>query len=188
MLDPSDRKKVSCGVEDGKHRDDEVQAFFEQLFLDMGKMLQAQAFRLLGDWHQAEDAVQEAFCVALKREESNHSVLIHLNIEGFMVRVVQNTVRNMRHRQQSAQAFLNELQALAVERMRDVGPEYSLVELKDICQKVLSRQEYEVLEEIILNNGSYSELSRRTGVDPGTLRKRLQRALKKLRENMEEAH
>lgn len=75
-----------------------------------------------------------------------------------------------------------------MERMRDAGPEYSLVELKDICQKVLSRQEYEVLEEIILNNGSYSELSRRTGVDPGTLRKRLQRALKKLRENMEEAH
>lgn len=186
MPDPSDKKEVSSGVEDEKRRDDEVRAFFNDLYQRMGRTLQVRAYRLLGNWHQAEDAVQEAFYAALKRESIRHDVRSHPNIDGFMQRVLQNTVYNMRSRQAAASNLLAELEAHAIEQGSLSEISHSFWDLDEFCKQVLLHEEYMLLKEISIDGGSFSELAQRTGTNIWTLRKRHERLLKKLRTMLRE--
>ena len=172
-------------MDDENRRDSEVQAFFDELYQRMGKTLQARAFRLLGNWHQAEDAVHEAFYAALNREREKHDVITHPNIDGFMMLVIQNTVFNMQRRQATVTNLLAKLEARAMEQDSTSDHNRAFQGLNEFCQQVLSDEEYMLLKEISIDGGSFSELAQRTGINIWTLRKRHARMLKKLREKVE---
>ena len=141
----------------------------EKLYKEMYPALHAYARRVLEDSALAEEAIQDAFCIACARRDQ---FLTSPNPQGW---IMQNTLR--------AQAKLRALLALDAGAEQTSGePELMSVDLL-FCD-VSDSEDFRLLKQIALERCTILELSEELGVSVEACKKRVQRARKRLQKKL----
>lgn len=148
----------------------------EKLYKDMYPALHAYARRVLEDGALAEEAIQDAFCIACARQDQ---FLSSPNPQGWIMltlkHVMQNTLR--------AQAKLKLLLTLDAGVDLPAGePELMSVDLL-FCD-VSGSEDFRLLKRIALDRCTILELSEELGVSVEACKKRVQRARKRLQKKL----
>lgn len=148
----------------------------EKLYKEMYPALHAYARRVLEDSALAEEAIQDAFCIACARRDQ---FLTSPNPQGWIMltlkHVMQNTLR--------AQAKLKALLALDAGAKQASGePELMSVDLL-FCD-VSDSEDFRLLKQIALERCTILELSEELGVSVEACKKRVQRARKRLQKKL----
>ena len=147
-----------------------------KLYNEMYTALHAYARRVLEDSALAEEAIQDAFCIACARRDQ---FLTSPNPQGWIMltlkHVMQNTLR--------AQAKLRALLALDAGAEQTSGePELMSVDLL-FCD-VSDSEDFRLLKQIALERCTILELSEELGVSVEACKKRVQRARKRLQKKL----
>lgn len=151
-------------------------AAVEQLYKEMYPALHLYALRVLKDEALAEEAVQDAFCVACARREK---FLSSPNPEGWIMLTLKYVMRNTLR----AQARLNRHLALEVGDELSAGePELMSVDL--LFGDVSESEDFRLLKRVALDQCTMPELAREMGVPVETCKKRVQRARKRLQKKL----
>lgn len=152
------------------------EAAVEQLYKELYPALHIYALRVLGESALAEEAIQDAFCIACARRDQ---FLTSPNPQGWIMltlkHVMQNTLR--------AQAKLKALLALDAGAKQASGePELMSVDLL-FCD-VSDSEDFRLLKQIALERCTILELSEELGVSVEACKKRVQRARKRLQKKL----
>ena len=131
----------------------------------------------------AQDAVQETFVRAWRNLESFRR---GTNLRAWLTRILVNYISNQRRRKQPPQV---ELDAAMQVRSPDAGPEQSLVagEVRDALLSGIASLPVEQRIAVVLRfYGGYSvpEIAEATGWREGTVKSRLHRAMRALRDGL----
>lgn len=143
-------------------------------------------FYLLGNAHDAQDALQEAFVRAWPHREKLSEVT---NVRAWVFRVVLNTGRDLRdsawRRRRESLNGADDMTSLLA------GPDQHLLRDEELGQfrralLMLSPDEREVF--LLRQNGdlTYDEIAESVGAPVGTVKTRMRTALQKLREAVAE--
>lgn len=148
----------------------------EKLYKEMYPALHAYALRVMEDSALAEEAIQDAFCIACCRRDQ---FLSSPNPQGWIMltlkHVMQNTLR--------AQAKLRVLLALdAGAELPAGGPELISVDL--LFSDVSDSEDFRLLKRIALDRCTMLELAEDLGVSVEACKKRVQRARKRLQKKL----
>ncbi len=148
----------------------------EKLYKEMYPALHAYALRVMEDSALAEEAIQDAFCIACYRRDQ---FLSSPNPQGWIMltlkHVMQNTLR--------AQAKLRVLLALdAGAELPAGGPELISVDL--LFNDVSDSEDFRLLKRIALDRCTMLELAGELGVSVEACKKRVQRARKRLQKKL----
>ncbi len=148
----------------------------EKLYKEMYPALHAYALRVMEDSALAEEAIQDAFCIACYRRDQ---FLSSPNPQGWIMltlkHVMQNTLR--------AQAKLRVLLALdAGAELPAGGPELISVDL--LFNDVSDSEDFRLLKRIALDRCTMLELAEDLGVSVEACKKRVQRARKRLQKKL----
>lgn len=150
----------------------------EELYRTYYRLLVVHAYRLLGDWDDANYAAQDAFHVACKKiEQLTHSE----NQIGWLKNTVRNVCYRMirdRNRQALLFSSLDDLtDAEAPVTSDDPDAPYM-----DMLEELVSKDEIALLKKIILEGVSYNEAAKELGCTEWACRKRVQRSIEKIRQ------
>lgn len=148
---------------------------FEEAIGLYGSRLLRYVSAVLGDYHEAEDVVQEVFLLAMK----NCRRFDGKNLSAWLYKIAYRTSLNRLKRRPLLLEDVNE-QDLTVPGMEEDGGEFWE------HLKVLAPKERVLLFSRIYEGKSYAAISETTGVAQAVLRKRYERARKKLMESLTE--
>lgn len=143
--------------------------------------LLAVALRQLGYGSQAEDAVHDAFLIALRRIDrlSDPTAL-----RAWLEAIVRNVCRGYRRSEQTVSLDSRDCAAI----LRDPEEELDRIVMKDWIWKALSRLPETLRMTVLLrhfgNYSSYEEISDELAIPVGTVRSRLAEARRKLAEDL----
>lgn len=152
------------------------QSAFEEAIDRYGARLLRYVSAVLCDYHEAEDVVQEVFLLAMK----NCRRFDGKNLSAWLYKIAYRTSLNrMKRRRPLLLGDLNE-QDLTLP-----APEENTEDLWEHL-KVLKPKERALLFSRIYEGKSYAAISETTGVSQAVLRKRYERAKKKLAESLTE--
>lgn len=152
----------------GKPRDDT----FETLYQEHFDQLFRTAYRLTGNYDDAEELVQETFLLYLSRHKK---LADHPNPVGWLVKALQNLARNERRQQEGAEEIsLEDLE------MDLAAPERAL-SLWEILPAGLPEEDKQLIIWKYEDRLSHREMADRLGVAEGTVRSRFSRALQKVK-------
>lgn len=148
----------------------------ERLYKEMYPALHVYALKILGDGTLAEEAVQDAFCIACAKREQ---FLSSPNPQGWIMltlkHVMQNTLR--------AQAKLQRLLSLDEGEELPAGTvEWVSVDL--LFGDVSGSEDFQLLKRIALDRCTMPELAQELGVSVEACKKRVQRARKRLQKKL----
>lgn len=153
----------------------EQEQFFETFYRENFQRLTICAFGYVGDWHIAQDVVQDAFHILL-REEKEREFLASPNRMGWMRETVKNVARNAvrsRRRQARWVMSIEELDMeLAAADVPDTEDEEAV--LKRYAE-FLSPQEIYLLRRLALDGATYTELKDELGISMWACYKRVER-------------
>src|SRR5262249_43843023 len=142
------------------------------------------AMRMLGNRHDAEDALQEAFLAAyrsLGRYRERHA------FRGWLYRILVNRCRSAaRQRRRRNRRFVEEPLAMETAMARSDGGDH---ELRDALQVGLDALDPLLREAFLLKHGEgmdYQEMSALTGAGISALKMRVKRACAALRPRLTE--
>lgn len=160
-------------------------ASFKQQFLPCHQKLYRVAFRLMGNAQDAEDMVQEAYLKLWKKRED----LIDIqNIEAYCVTLIKNVCYDA-------------LRAFHLDEDNRPPEELNVTAASNIAQEVERKDEMAHLRKLIsqlpeqqkrvmllrdLNDCSFDEIEKATGLNAVNIRVLLSRARKKIREQFNE--
>ena len=126
---------------------------FQKLYEDLHDKMLRVAYRMVGSVETSEDLVQNAFLLALFRE---NELMRHPNPEGWLMRVLQNLALNERRRvKRHPETSLDSLLNLAGETPANA--------LEDMLPKQLSKADREILIWRFEQNMDYDEIADRIG-------------------------
>ncbi len=150
----------------------------EELYLAMYPMLYEYAYSTFLDSVLAEEAVQETFCIACQKPEV---LCCSPNPRGWLVNTLKNTIRNIRHRQETASKTLTSYSAANLHELTAVhdSPEFEF-----LYHDITSSEEFRLLKELILEDKTYPELAQERNISVSACRKRFQRAKQFLRKKI----
>lgn len=135
-----------------------------------GEKLLRYATAILCDYHEAENVVQDVFLSAYQ----NRTAFDGSNLSAWLYKITYN--RSLNQLKKRRFFFFNEIRVAAVSPTDDTG-------LSDETLRALRRlkpKERALLYGRIMEEQSYEELSLLSGCSPAALRKRYERAKKKL--------
>lgn len=152
----------------------------EKLYKEMYPVLYVYAMRILKDSDMAEEAVQDAFCIACaKRDE----FLSSENPQGWVMitlkYVMQNMLRNQAKSKKLASQYFNELK----DECTVAGPP-ELMSVDLLFNDVSESEDFQLLKRIALDQYTIAELSQELGISVEACKKRVQRARKRLRQRL----
>ena len=152
------------------------QAAVEKLYKEMYPALHVYALRILGDGTLAEEAVQDAFCIACAKRDQ---FLSSPNPQGWIMLTLKHVMQNMLRAQAKLQRLipLNEGEGLPME-----VPELVNVDL--LFGDVSDSEDFQLLKRIALEQCTSPELAQEMGVSVEACKKRVQRARKRLRKKL----
>ena len=142
----------------------------EEIINLYGEKLLRYATAILCDYHEAENVVQEVFLSAYQ----NRTAFDGSNLSAWLYKITYN--RSLNQLKKRRFFFFSEIRVEAVSPADDTG-------LSDETLRALRRlkpKERALLYGRIMEEQSYKELSLLLGCSPATLRKRYERAKKKL--------
>lgn len=156
----------------------EQDAFLEEHFRAQFNRLKYRAYCYLGDYAQAEVAVQEAFVTACTKIDA---FMGSPNPTGWIVETVKNVSLNMQRSQNLYQSLFISVEALEqpleVELENDDAP----LDIDGSCQESLTPNEYQLFRRYAVNRESTTKLAEEFGISAPACRKRLQRTAEKMR-------
>lgn len=148
----------------------------EQLYKEMYPALHIYALRILADNALAEEAVQDAFCIACAKREQ---FLSSPNPQGWIMLTLKHVMQNMLR----SQARLQRLLSLdAGENLPAEAGELMSVDL--LFGDVASSEDFRLLKRVALDQCTMPELAQELGVSVEACKKRVQRARKRLQKKL----
>ncbi|MCD8381724.1 MAG: sigma-70 family RNA polymerase sigma factor [Clostridiales bacterium] len=154
---------------------DTISALYHEMF----PMLLAYARSALGEGGIAEEAVQETFCVACKRQRE---LAESPNPRGWLVNTLKNVIRQLR-RTQAKEAAL--LAALTERQSREDASAQRGTDPDLLYSDLQHDQDYLLLKRLALNQYTMAELAAELGISVDACKKRVQRARKRLQKRLE---
>ncbi len=156
-------------------QDDLISALYHEMF----PMLLAYARSALGEGDMAEEAVQETFCIACKRQrELNDSP----NPRGWLVNTLKNVIRQLRRNQAREMALLA---ALTERRSGEEASTQSGTDPDLLYGDLQHDPDYLLLKRLALDQCTMRELAAELGISVEACKKRVQRARKRLQKRLE---
>ena len=149
---------------------------FQKLYEDLHDKMLRVAYRMVGSVETSEDLVQNAFLLALFRE---NELMQHPNPEGWLMRVLQNLALNERRR-------LKSHPETSLDSLLDLAGETPANALEDMLPKQLSKADREILIWRFEQNMDYDEIAERLGISETGCRSRVSRAVKRCRELLQQ--
>ena len=148
----------------------------EQLYKEMYPALHIYALRILADDALAEEAVQDAFCIACAKREQ---FLSSPNPQGWIMLTLKHVMQNILR----SQARLQRLLSLdAGENLPAEAGELMSVDL--LFGDVASSEDFRLLKRVALDQCTIPELAQELGVSVEACKKRVQRARKRLQKKL----
>ena len=157
----------------------EQDEFLERLFRAYFNELELYAYALLKNRSDAEAAVQEAFHIACTKI---NEVMASPNQVGWMKKTIKNISRNMRRRRLRESLLVTRFEDLHGEPGVEDSREFELYEQ---CKAVLTAEEYDLLIDIYINGIPVARKAEELGVSIWACYKRVNKALEKLRRELE---
>jgi len=159
----------------------EANAFLEALYNANYERLYIYAENLLFNAAYAEEAVQETFFEAVRKQDA---LMRHAKPEAWLMETLKNKIRvGSRRRALEALYFISLEQDLAQESKKlavEDRPFGSISELLDAIRALLPPEDYRLLCRITLEGATHLEVAKELGISVWSSQKRLQRIRKKL--------
>ena len=159
----------------------EANAFLEALYNANYERLYIYAENLLFNAAYAEEAVQETFFEAVRKQDA---LMRHAKPEAWLMETLKNKIRDgSRSRALEALYFISLEQDLAQESKKlavEDRPFGSISELLDAIRALLPPEDYRLLCRITLEGATHLEVAKELGISVWSSQKRLQRIRKKL--------
>ena len=148
----------------------------ENLYKEMYPALYAYALRILEDHALAEEAIQDAFCIACAKREQ---LLSDPKPQAWIMLTLKHVMQNMLRAQRKLQRMLfsSEGEDLPIE-----GPELLSVDL--LFRDVSDSEEFRLLKRLALERCTISDLAQKLGISVEACKKRVQRARKRLQKRL----
>ena len=150
----------------------------EQLYKEMYPALHTYALRILEDPALAEEAIQDAFCIACAKREQ---FLSSANPHGWIMCTLKFVMRNMLRTQAKLKSLL---QSLDDEEGVCAGPQ-EMASVDVLFGDVSDSEDFQLLKRIALNRCTMLEMSEELGISVESCKKRVQRARKRLQEKID---
>lgn len=148
----------------------------EQLYKEMYPALHTYALRILEDPALAEEAIQDAFCIACAKREQ---VLSNPKPRGWIMMTLKHVMQNMLRTQRKLQHLLF---LTAGEEQPMEGPE--LLDVDVLFGNVSDSEDFRLLKRIALEQCTMAELAQDLGISAEACKKRVQRARKRLQKKL----
>ena len=148
----------------------------EQLYKEMYPALHTYALRILKDHALAEEAIQDAFCIACAKREQ---VLSNPKPRGWIMMTLKHVMQNMLRTQRKLQHLLF---LTAGEEQPMEGPE--LLDVDVLFGNVSDSEDFRLLKRIALEQCTMAELAQDLGISAEACKKRVQRARKRLQKKL----
>ena len=152
------------------------QSDLEQMYREMYPTLYAYALRILKDHALAEEAIQDAFCIACTKREQ---VLSTPKPRGWIMITLKHVMQNMLRTQRKLQKLLF---LAAGEEQPMEGPE--LLDVDVLFGDVSDSEDFRLLKRIALDQCTIMELAQDLGISVEACKKRVQRARKRLQKKL----
>lgn len=153
------------------------QSDLEQMYREMYPTLYAYALRILKDHALAEEAIQDAFCIACAKREQ---FLSSANPHGWIMCTLKFVMRNMLRTQAKLKSLL---QSLDDEEGVCAGPQ-EMASVDVLFGDVSDSEDFQLLKRIALDRCTMLEVAQDLGISVETCKKRVQRARKRLQQKL----
>lgn len=157
-------------------QDDLISTLYHEMF----PMLLAYARSALGDGDMAEEAVQETFCVACKRQRE---LTESTNPRGWLVNTLKNVIRQLR-RDRAREAAL--LAALTAQQDGEDNSARSGTDPDLLYSDLQHDPDYLLLKRLALDQYTIAKLAAELGISVEACKKRVQRARRRLQKRLEQ--
>ena len=161
---------------------DEDRIFMQNLYESYHRLMCAQAYEVLHDWHNVEDVLSEA-CVALIDKIQILTTLERPALKAYVVSTIRNTAVNYGKRLSRQRGHSVDDPAIAFETVAndDADVDSGLLladEVADVRKAILKLPEYErvALQMRFYQDLSYEEIGKAMGIKPESARKFILRA------------
>jgi RNA polymerase sigma-70 factor (ECF subfamily) len=162
--------------------DDECERFVQALYRQHGNLLKRYAARLLGgDWHRAEDLLQEAFARAWR-----HSAMFDGDIDKarpWLFTVVRNLVID-HHRACRIRPVETQLSDVQETVFADETDRVLTARVVAEALAELPRQQREVITLMYFSGYTVNQAAERLGIPAGTVKSRSYYAMRELRRHL----
>ena len=148
--------------------------FIENLYQEMNFKLRYLAMRRLSRPEFAEEAVQNALVVLCEQAEK---VMKHPNPQGWLMQTLINVIKAMNRKVEREAAMLSDTLEDVHVQYRD---DYHAVEFRDL----LSPEDFRLIEMVAVQQYTISEAAQKLGSSNEACKKRKQRAVKRIREQL----
>lgn len=152
----------------------------ETLYREMYLPLCNYAVSALGNYHLAEEAVQDTFRIACNKAEE---LFNSGNQKGWITNTLKNVIRNIRKNQ----AITNNLviNALSIDDM-EIEAQNDEISFNVVYENLLGQEDFDLLSKIVLKRYTMLEAASELNISVEACKKRVQRAKKRLRELLNE--
>lgn len=149
----------------------------EQLYKELYPALHVYALRVLGEAPLAEEAIQDAFCIACAKQEQ---LLSSANPRRWIICTLKYVCQNMLRTQAKLKKLILSLDAGGYP---DAGtPE--LVSVDVLFGDLSDSEDFQLLKRIALDRCTMLEAAEELGISVESCKKRVQRARKRLQEKI----
>ena len=152
------------------------EAAVEQLYKDLYPALHVYALRVLGEPALAEEAIQDAFCIACAKRED---LLRSGEPRGWIVCTLKYVMRNMLRTQAKTANLLSLFQS-----MEKPDQAEDTVNVDVLFGDIADSEDFQLLKRIALDRCTMLEIAEDLGISVEACKKRVQRARKRLRERL----
>ena len=153
------------------------EAAVEQLYKELYPALHIYALRVLGESALAEEAIQDAFCIACAKREQ---FLASSDPHGWIMCTLKFFIRNMLRTQAKLKSLL---QSLDDEEGVCAGPQ-EMASVDVLFGDVSDSEDFRLLKRIALDRCTMLEVAQDLGISVETCKKRVQRARKRLQQKL----
>ena len=153
------------------------QSDLEQMYREMYPTLYAYALRILKDHALAEEAIQDAFCIACAKREQ---ALSNPKPRGWLMLTLKHVMQNMLRSQRKLQRLL--FLAAGEEQPTMEAPE--LLDVDVLFSDLSDSEDFRLLKRIALDQCTIVELAQDLGISVEACKKRVQRARKRLQKKL----
>ena len=153
----------------------EQQEHISTSYFEMSKLLLSIAYRSLESYSLAEEAVQEAFCIACRKPDA---FLSSANPQGWIVNTLLNVIRNMKR--SITKNTQNVINAPAPCRAIPHYDDYSDIEYADL----VGSEEYCLFRKVAVEQYSVKEAAAELELSDEACKKRIQRIRAKLKKKL----
>ena len=156
----------------------EEEAFFEEFYRAYIQTLVGFAYRFLKNWDDAKEITQEAFLTALVKIDQFYASENHLGWIKAVIRKKAQNFNKVKRGRAAVTTFLDD-PSLSL----SAPDHYGGIDAPSApCAELLTDQEFLLIRRIFMEGEPYREVAADLDLTEGACRKRVERILKKLRE------